>query len=169
MARPDLLNVPEFFHNYISRVPEDDLHTAFENHTPGFISFLQSIPSNKYDYKYAENKWTLKEVLQHLIDAERIFCYRALSFARKDQASLPGFDENLYVENAKASGRNWTDMVEEFKAVRKSAELLFASFDEEQLKASGVSNNRTNNVLAIGYITVGHAIHHQQIIRERYL
>ena len=143
--------------------------TAFKNQTPVLTKFFESIPKEKQNYAYAEGKWTIKEVLQHLIDGERIFCYRALRFARKDATPLPGFDENLFAETAKADKRNWDDLIEEFKAVRRSSELLFGSFDEEQLDASGISNNHSNYVLGFGYITVGHTLHHMKVIKERYL
>jgi len=169
MSRPDLNRVPEFYHNYISQVPENDLMTAFKNQTPVFVNFLNSIPADKINYAYAAGKWTIKEVLQHAIDAERIFCYRALRFARNDSTPLPGFDENLFAENAKTDKRNWNDLVEEFKTVRKATEWLYSSFDEEQLNASGVSNNHSNYVLAFGYISIGHSLHHMKIIKERYL
>jgi len=169
MSRPDLNRAPEFYHNYISQVPENDLMTAFKNQTPVFVNFLNSIPADKINYAYAAGKWTIKEVLQHAIDAERIFCYRALRFARNDSTPLPGFDENLFAENAKTDKRNWNDLVEEFKTVRKATEWLYSSFDEEQLNASGVSNNHSNYVLAFGYISIGHSLHHMKIIKERYL
>ena len=94
--RPDLTRVPEFYHNYIKQVPEDDLMTAFKNQTPVTIHFFQDMPEHKINYAYAEGKWSIKEVLQHIIDAERIFSYRALRFARKDPTPLPGF-----------AGRGW--------------------------------------------------------------
>src|SRR5690348_6196592 len=131
MSRPDLNRVPPFYHNYIKQVPEDDLMTSFKNQTPALIKFFESIPANKIDYAYAEGKWTIKEVVQHIIDAERIFTYRCLRFARKDSTPLPGFEENLFAETAKADKRNWNDLLEELKAVRKSTELLFGSFDAE--------------------------------------
>lgn len=167
--RPDLTRVPEFYHNYINQVPEDDLAMAFRNQTAAVIDFFENIPSNKIDHAYAEGKWTIKEVLQHIIDAERIFSYRALRFARKDPTPLPGFDENLFAANAKAAGRDWKDLLEEFKVVRKATEFLYRSFDEEQLNATGTSNNSSIYVLAFGYISVGHAIHHTNIIKQRYL
>ncbi len=169
MPRPDLTRVPEFYHNYIKLVPEDDLMTSLKNQTPVVIDFIKNIPVNKIDYAYAEGKWTIKEIMQHIIDAERVFCYRALRFARKDPTPLPGFDENLFAENAKTDNRNWNDLIEEFKAVRRATEWLYSSFDEEQLDATGFSNNNSNYVLAFGYITVGHSIHHTKIIKERYL
>ncbi len=167
--RPDLTRVPEFYHNYINRVPDNDLMTAFKNQSPIVIDFLQSIPAGKVDYAYAQGKWTIKEVLQHIIDAERVFCYRALRFARKDLTPLPGFDENLFAANARASRRNWDDLIEEFKTVRRATEWLYSSFDEEHLNATGISNDHPNYVLAFGYISVGHALHHMKIIKERYL
>ena len=169
MPRPDLSRVPVSFHNYINQVPEDDLTKSFKIQGEDFIRFLENIPPDKYDYRYAEGKWTLNELLQHVIDAERIFCYRALCFARKDATPLPSFDENSYAENSKAQNRNWNDLVEEFKAVRKATEYLFSSFDKEQLDSSGVSNKNPNYVLGMGFITIGHTIHHKKIIEERYL
>jgi hypothetical protein len=169
MPRPNLTRVPEFYHNYINRVPENDLMTAFKNQSPVVTDFFQNLPADKIDHAYAEGKWTIKEMLQHIIDAERIFCYRALRFARKDSTPLPGFDENLFAENAKADKRSWNDLLEEFKVVRKATEWLYDSFDEEQLDASGISNKSSNYVLAFGYISVGHALHHVNIIKERYL
>ena len=94
--RPDLFRVGDWYHNYINQVPEDDLIIAFDKQGAALVRFLGTIPSDKYDYRYAEGKWTIKEVLQHIIDAERVFSYRALRFARKDSTPLPGFDENLF-------------------------------------------------------------------------
>jgi hypothetical protein len=167
--RPDLTRVPEFYHNYINQVPEDDLMTSFKNQTNVFIDFINNIPPDKIDYAYASGKWTIKEMLQHIIDAERVFSYRALRFARKDPTPLPGFDENLFAANAKADTRSWNDLVEEFKIVRNATKWLFGSFDDEQLNASGVSNNQSNYVLAFGYISIGHSLHHRNVIKERYL
>jgi len=167
--RPDLTRVPEFYHNYIKQVPENDLMTAFKNQTPVTIHFFQDMPEHKINYAYAEGKWSIKEVLQHIIDAERIFSYRALRFARKDPTPLPGFDENLYTENAKAGRRNWNDLLEEFKTVRRATEWLYGSFDAEQLNETGTSNNSSVYVLGFGYISVGHAIHHINVIKQRYL
>ena len=169
MARPDLSLVPPFYHNYINQVPGDDLVTAFKKESPAFIHFLETIPPGKYDHRYAEGKWTIRELLQHVIDAERIFGYRALRFARKDATPLPGFDENLYAETAKAGKRNWNELVEEFKVVRAGSEYLFGSFDEDQLNSTGISNNNSISVIALGYIVIGHALHHKKIIEERYL
>ncbi|MES1222721.1 MAG: DinB family protein [Bacteroidota bacterium] len=169
MARPDLLLVPPFFHNYINQVHGDDLMTAFKTESDVLLKFIESIPGSKYDYRYAPGKWTIKEVLQHIIDAERIFDYRALRFARKDATPLAGFDENMYADNSKAAGRDWNELVEEFKVVRKASEYMFGSFDEEQLQSTGVSSNKSITVIGLGYIVLGHPLHHKNIIQERYL
>lgn len=169
MGRPNLERVPEFFHNYIGQVPENDVMEAFKKGTASLVHFLECISPAKYDFRYAEGKWTIKEVLQHLIDCERVFNYRALCLARKEPNPLPGFDENIFAANAKADKRNWNDLMEEFKTLRKSSEQLFDSFDTEQLESSGIVSHGSNYVLAYGYIIVGHSLHHKKIIEERYL
>lgn len=169
MPRPDLSRVPESFHKYIAATTHKDVVKAIDKLGKEFLKLLKSIPKDKYDYAYGEGKWTMKEVLQHIIDAERIFAYRALSIARKDSQSLPGFDENEYAANSKAASRDWDDLVEEFKFVRKTSSILFRSFDEEQLDTNGISNNTPIYVLAFGFIIAGHCQHHANIIRERYL
>jgi uncharacterized damage-inducible protein DinB len=131
--------------------------------------FFNSITEEQSTYKYAEGKWSIKEVLQHVIDAERIFAYRSLTFARKDNNTLPSFDEKNYAANSNGNTRAWHELVEEFKALRKSTELLFNSFTKENLNAIGKASDYTITVLALGYIIVGHVAHHINIIRERYI
>lgn len=167
--RPDLSLVVEYFHNYINLVPEDDINEAFEKQTEVFGRFLETIPPEKYSYRYGPDKWTVQEVLQHIIDCERIFEYRALRFARKDSTPLSSFDENLFAANVNAHARPWEKLVEEFKAVRRSSQLLFASFNEEELQARGTCSDKPNYVLGWGYITIGHSLHHMKLLRERYL
>ncbi len=169
MARPDLTRVPEYYHKYINQTEGDDIVKVFKAQTKSFLKFLDEIPKKKRDYKYAEDKWTIKEVLQHIIDAERVFAYRALCFARKDATPLPSFDENDYADNAKVENRKWKDLVKEFTAVRESTEIFFNSLDEEQLETSGTASGKSVYVLAIGHIIVGHANHHINITKERYL
>jgi uncharacterized damage-inducible protein DinB len=169
MSRPDLSRVPEFYHGYISKVKENDLISALQNSTSELFGLLKSIPDEKHDYAYGDGKWTIKEVVQHMIDGERVFTYRALRFARKDDTPLPGFDENLFAQTSKADKRSWNDLVEEFAALRKSTESMFASFDNEQLEQSGIASENSTYVLGIGYIVAGHVNHHCQIIKERYL
>ncbi|MEO5948013.1 MAG: DinB family protein [Chitinophagaceae bacterium] len=169
MTRPDLSTVPEWFHGYINAVKENDLTEALKNQTTLFNSFFKSVPVEKREFRYAEDKWSVKEIIQHIIDAERVFTYRALRFARKDDTPLPGFDENKYADNANTQKRKWDDLIDEFNAVRHSAEILFNSFDEDQLNATGIASGKPVSVLAIGFIIAGHANHHILIIKERYL
>ena len=169
MPRPDLSRVPEFYHGYISKVKEDNLMAGLKSSTKDLFELLKSIPAEKRDYRYADGKWTIKEVVQHMLDGERVFTYRALRFARKDDTPLPGFDENLFAQTANADKRNWNDLVEEFAALRKASEAMFGSFDTEQLDRSGIASESSTYVLGIGYIVAGHVNHHCGIIKERYL
>jgi hypothetical protein len=169
MPRPDLTRVPEYYHRYINQVPENNLMAAFKNQTDSFIKFLKKIPEAKRNYRYAKGKWTIKEVLQHMIDSERIFAYRGLCIARQEANPLPGFDENDYAANAKPAKRDWDEMIEEFKAVRKSTEILFGSFDKQQLNSTGTASGKPVYVLGIGFIIAGHINHHVNVIKERYL
>ena len=168
MPRPDLSKIPIFFHNYIQQVEGNDLMAAIKKQNNSLFKFLKSIPVEKRDFRYAKGKWTIKEMLQHIIDTERIFAYRGLCIARKETVSLPGFDENNYAGNSKAKKRDWNDLVEELKAVRHATEILYASFDKEQMTTFGVSNNHPISVAAIGFILVGHINHHVKVIKEKY-
>ena len=169
MPRPDLSRVGTFFHNYIRQVPQDDVITAIKELGTDFVNVMKSIPADKHDYAYAKGKWTLKEVFQHVIDTERILSYRALCFARKEQQSRPGFEENDYAANSRAATRNWNDMIEEYTMVRKATEMLYKTFDDETLQNEGIANKNPMYVLALGFIISGHCQHHLNIIRERYL
>jgi hypothetical protein len=166
---PDLSRVGEWYHNYIKLVPESDLNAAFANKDNNLIEFFSNIPPSKRGYRYAEGKWTIQEMLQHIIDAERVFIYRALRFARKDSTPLHGFDENLYAANARADTRQWDDLLEEFIITRRSSGIFFRSLGEDQLEANGISSGSPIYVRALGYIVIGHALHHRNILQERYL
>jgi hypothetical protein len=169
MPCPDLSRMPEYYHKYINQVKEDDLVIALRNNTSSFLFMLEMIPTEKLDYRYAEGKWTIKEVLQHIIDTERVFTYRALRFARKDNTPLPGFDQDIFAANAKADKRKWNELVDEFTSLRRATELMFGSFDDAQLESAGTATNVSMYVLGVGYIIVGHCIHHMNILKEKYL
>jgi hypothetical protein len=169
MPSVDLSRVPSFYHKYINRLTDIGLPAAFEMYPPEMITFLRNIPEPKWDYRYAEGKWSIKEMIQHVIDAERIFCYRALCFARRDQTALPGFDENLYAEQSGAERRTRESLIEELDAVQQASARLFNSFDDTQLDESGVANGNPVYVEGIGYILIGHALHHKSVLSERYL
>jgi len=131
--------------------------------------FFKGIPAQKELYAYAEQKWTIREILLHLIDTERIFSYRALRIARNDKTNLPGFDENDFARNSKANMRTLQELTEEFKAVRHATLSLFRRFDADDWSKTGMASNSEISVRAIGFILAGHAIHHERIIKERYL
>lgn len=160
---------PSSMQAYVDEVKEDDLKRAFKNQMPAAEIFLQSIGEELSERKYAEGKWTIKEVLQHIIDAERIFGYRALAFARKDPNILPSFDENDYAINSNANERSWDELVTEFATVRKATEYLYNSFSKEAMNAIGKASNYTIGVSTLGFVIVGHASHHFRIIQERYI
>jgi hypothetical protein len=168
MARPDLSRIPEYFHVYVRQVKGDELPEVFKTQSAEFIPFLESIAPEKTGYRYAEGKWSMKEVLQHIIDTERIFAYRALCIARKDSTAFPGFDENAYTENSGADKRDWKDLVDELRWVRRSTELLFSSFNDEQLETSGTASGKSIYVRGIGFTIAGHVTHHITILKERY-
>ncbi len=169
MPRPDLSKIPAFYHNYIQQVNGTDLMEAMKKQSKDIFIFLKSIPAEKRNFRYAKGKWSIKEMLQHILDTERVFAYRSLCIARKETASLPGFDENNYADNSKAKKRDWSEMIEELKVVRRSTEILYDSFDREQMATFGISNNNPISVSAIGFIMVGHINHHIKVIKERYL
>ena len=169
MPKPLPTTYPEYFKRYVDQVPEEDLSTAFSNQLSVINKLLNSITEEKSMYAYDTGKWTLKELLQHMIDTERIFNYRALCIARKESVSLPGFDENTYAANSNANNRIWEDMVDEFLTVRRSTEFLYKSFTDEALGTSGLANNKPVTVLSLGFTTLGHFYHHKKVMEERYL
>ena len=158
-----------YYKPYIEALGEVDLLHELEHSFTPFIDFLKTIPTEKLEYQYAEGKWTIKDIVQHLIDAERIFAYRALRIARKDQTPLPGFEENEYVETAFANNRTMEDLIEEFVTVRQATLSLFITFSDEQLTQMGTASEKPVSVRAIGFIILGHQKHHLKIIKERYL
>lgn len=168
MSKPSPTTYPPYFQKYIDLVPDEELLSGFVNQAVIIKSLLGSITEEKSVFAYAPGKWTLKDLLQHMIDTERIFCYRALCFARKEAFHLPGFDENEYAANASANNRTWQSLKEEFIAVRNATELLFKSFSEEELLRSGIANNILTSAVSMGFITLGHVYHHKKIIEERY-
>ena len=169
MNKPSTTTYPEYFQRYINQVKEDDLKMAFKNQMPAAEIFFQSITEELSKKKYAEDKWTIKEVLQHIIDTERVFSYRAMCFARREQHILPSFDENSYATNSNANHRNWNNLIQEFTATRTSTECLFNSFTDDALNSIGKASDYTITAAAIGFVTVGHVNHHIRIIQERYI
>ena len=169
MPKPDLQTVPQWYHRYIFSVQEEELITAFQSHTQSLLETLEGLSEEQWAYRYAPEKWTVKEVVQHIIDAERIFCYRALCFARKESTSLPGFDEVDYAAHSKANLRSSASLLEELRVVQQSSVYLFSSLDEDQLATFGIANGSPVSVNAIGFVLIGHTLHHLAILKERYL
>lgn len=167
--RPQSGTYPVYFDNYIKLVDAISIEEAIEKYSDDLIKFFKKIRESNADYRYAPGKWSLKELLQHIIDAERIFAYRALCIARKDGTHLPGFDENSYAAESKADSRTWKSLLKEFKSVRKSTNNLIKSLNEEQLQQSGNTNGQPNTVVAISFVIFGHIIHHMNMVKERYL
>ena len=133
------------------------------------IKLFESIPEDKLEYRYADHKWTVKDIIQHLLDAERIFGYRILRIARQDKTPLSGFEENDYAKETLANNRSRADLIEEYKALRQSTLSLIKSLNDNMLKSMGNVNNGEMSARAIGFIIIGHERHHCKVIKERYL
>lgn len=169
MAKSKLTTVPAYYVSYLDLIAEDDLDSALQSSSELWDVQAGSIPENKGDYRYADGKWTVKEVLQHIIDSERIFTYRALCIARGERKDLAGFDENMYAEQSFANKRTLTSLIEEFKLQRASTAALYSGLPSEVLKRKGNANGFVVSTELLGFVTVGHQIHHLNIIKERYL
>jgi uncharacterized damage-inducible protein DinB len=169
MARPQESDYAIFFNKYVQLPIGNSVQELIEKYSSALNEFINSLPELKADYAYAADKWTVKDVVQHLIDAERVFAYRVLCFSRKDQTNLPGFNENNFAANANAKSRSLASLKEEFAATRRSTDLLLLSFTEAQLQQKGTSNHHSITANAIAFIIFGHILHHKQILEERYL
>lgn len=167
--RPEKGSYPAYFDNYVALVKENNLNEALILNWNEIKTAITSIPSDKAEFSYAPEKWTIKQVICHIIDTERIFAYRALRFARKDPQQVLPFDENDYAANAELNNRTINDLLNEMEVVRKSSQYLFNNLDETALLRKGKMASGEVTVLALGYMICGHAAHHLNIIKERYL
>ena len=160
-----------YFERYmqLSVLKDKTIIESLESAQDEFESVLRNLSDKKHSYSYAPGKWSLKELIQHIIDTERVFCYRALSFARNDQTQLSGFDQDVFVDNAAANERDYYDLLDEMKVLRKSSIQLFKSFSKEALLRIGVASDNKMSVRALGYLFSGHQVHHINIVKERYL
>ena len=159
-----------FYASYLAQVdPNYPLVEELEIALHRFIHFVREIPLDKFDYRYAAGKWTIKDIIQHIIDAERIFAYRAMRIARNDQTPLPGFDEDFYVANANGNTRSIQDLLTEFSTLRHSSIYLFKSFTPDAMLRLGRASNSPISVRALGFIIIGHQNHHHKVFQERYL
>lgn len=170
MTKLEAINsAPAYYHKYIEMASDEQLLDQLEG--GGIDLYVDAIDELEAlgNFTYADGKWTVKEMVQHLIDTERVFAYRALRFGRKDSTDLPGFDENAYANAVDSNQRKLSDLLEEFQLVRLSNMYLFKHFSEEDLKMTGTANGNKISIGAIGYIMIGHGIHHFNILQERYL
>lgn len=167
--RPAKGDYAEYYQSYIDLVDGDDIIKMLMEDNLYAQDILNSFPQNKGNYRYAPGKWTVKEVVGHIMDVERIFCYRALSIARGETKPLPGFDQDKYVISGNFNDRPLYDLTYEYRIVRESTILLFQSFDNSVLQNRGSANGHDVTVLALMYMTAGHDKHHLNILKERYL
>lgn len=169
MSRPTETDFPIYYASYISQVNASSLQEAVTIYSKKLLDFFLSIPEEKAEFRYATGKWTIKELLQHLVDTERIMCYRVLRISRKDKTPLSSFDENSFATHSLANQRSLVDIKAEFMAVRKSTDLFIASLTDEQLAESGTASNLPITANALGFIIFGHMLHHKQVLLEKYL
>lgn len=168
MKRSEVNPMPEFFDRYINLVEDIDIIEALDKYN-SIETLLNKKELEKIgDKVYAPGKWTIKEIVQHMIDNERVQAYRALRIARNDKTPLPGYDENLFAANVQPSIRRIDELLEEFAVVRRSNIILFENFNDEEQQRTGLCNNVIIPVLALGFVLVGHQLHHSKIIKERY-
>lgn len=170
MNRPEKIEYNPYFQSYIDLVELGDFQEIFTKNTKQTIDFFNSIPLEKHNYKYGIDKWTIKEVLMHIIDTERVFAYRTLVCLRGDNKTpLHSMDDNLYASNIDVTLRTMESLLDEFQVVRRNSNLLFQNISEEQSKFLGNGVTHNFSARALGLIMMGHLLHHTKIINERYL
>ncbi len=167
--RPAQTEYAEFYADYVALVEETDVISALLNQPEDLRKLLAGISEEKEHYGYAEGKWSIRELLGHIVDAERVFSYRALRISRGDATPLAGFEENFYVANGNFGSVKLTETLEEFSLLRRSNVLLFKNLTEAMWQKTGTASNASVSVRALAYIVVGHVRHHENILRERYL
>lgn len=168
MNKDQLKPAHEYYERYIQNVENIDILEALHKYGLEYLEAERASFKSLGDKVYEPGKWTIKDILQHIIDGERVFSYRAMRISRKDQTPLPSFDQDLFVANANAATRSIDDLLEEFDLVRRGTIRLFRSFSDEMMLSEGVCSGRQMSVLSIGYILTGHLIHHMHILKERY-
>lgn len=168
-GRPTADEYSPYYGGYVSLVPEGDILYTLERRRDALLELLRGIPETKASSRYAPGKWSVKEVVGHVIDTERIFAYRALRFARGDRTPLPGFEQEGYVSNASFDTRTLSDLADEFDLVRRANLHLFRNLDAEAWSRSGEASGARVTVRALAYIIAGHELHHTNILATRYL
>ena len=167
--KPDLNTIPEFYRDYVQSMLDADYLDLLGNVYADAITILTDISEEKANYTYAEGKWTIKDILQHIIDSERIFTYRMVAISRGEKQAILGYDHNDYVACAKAKNRSFSSLLKEYKNLHQSTNDLIASFSTEMLQMAGNANGNMIKVIDLIYINAGHQKHHIKILKERYL
>ena len=168
--RPQAGDYPSYYQNYFSWATEDQpFLESFQYAIQDGLEFWHNIKESESEYSYEVGKWKIKELMQHIIDVERVFVYRAMSIARGETKVLPGFDHDAYVENSAANDRSWASLLHEYQHLKQSTFDFFESLNANQWQAKGEIEAGKVSLLAIAYILVGHDKHHQKIVKERYL
>ena len=168
-TRPGSDEYAPYAATYVSRVPEGDIVDILNRQVPEVMTLLRSIPETQGDHRYAPEKWSIREMVGHLSDAERVFSYRALRFSRGDTTPVEGFDENSYVANSPFTRASLPDLIDELEHVRKATIHLFANLDEKAMGRRGLANGIEVSVRALAFIIAGHVYHHMNVLRTRYL
>jgi hypothetical protein len=168
MKRSEINPMPEYWGRYISLVPDVELSQAFDDSIRQLETLDKAVLGPVAGKTYSPGKWTIKDIVQHLIDGERIMCYRALMFARRDPTIPPSFEQNDFAVTANANRRTFDDLIDELLCVRRATKALYDSFNDEMLKARGMNWETEVSVLDVGFLIVGHQIHHFNVIAERY-
>ena len=169
MTRPQTTEAASYYFKYIDLITSDDIVPTMENQMGEMLQFLNGISEEQSLHAYAPGKWTIREVLNHVNDGERVFAGRAFWFARGFNDPLPSFEQDVAVEMAHANNTSWADLVEEFKNVRLATISLFKSLPEEAWERTGVASDNAVSVRAIAYIIAGHVAHHRGVLTEKYL
>ena len=165
----NLDTIPHFYKNYVKQIDSPDANSALRISGYRTLELVHSIPEKLADHRYADGKWSIREVICHMMDAERIFAYRALRFARNDSTVLSPFDENLYAPEANAAQRSLKKLADEMHHLRASTSDLFESFSADMLTRKGMVGTNELTVAALGFIIAGHETHHRNVLKERYL
>jgi uncharacterized damage-inducible protein DinB len=169
IRRPAAGEFAPYFSRYIDLVPGEDLLRALKDGAEGTRRLLEPLSESRGDARYAEGKWSVKDVLSHVADTERVFAYRALRFARNDETPLPGFDQDQWAAGTSTAGRTLQSFREELRAVRDASLALFGNLEEAAWDRAGSANDVRMSVRALAFVIAGHEIHHQNVLRERYL
>ena len=169
IGRPDTSELADYQIGYVSKVPGDDIMKFLEQQLEGTLNLLGRVKEDKGNFRYAPDKWTLKEVLGHIVDTERVMAYRALVFSRNDSTTLPGFDQDLWAKHASHANVSVKELAGEFGIVRRSTIELFRHLEAAAWTRHGTANNNPITVRGLAYLIGGHAEHHLEILKSRYL